>query len=169
MSSPAPRSPAHPPPSDSRDQSPHIPLRRNRSTRSIRAFLPVADETVLSTRGQALPLLISQLSHSNRPGDSRRNSFFAPVDDHSHHHRDVESGAQRNSAEYERGRPVHSRASSIQAGLSADQQSLWRERSHEDRGRIADAAMALLMTPQMRSMRLIGNTNPRYKWCAPGP
>jgi hypothetical protein len=38
---------------------------------------------------------------------------------------------------------------------------------HEGAGdrKMSSAAM-ILMTPEMRSQRLIGNSNPRYKWCA---
>jgi hypothetical protein len=38
------------------------------------------------------------------------------------------------------------------------------EREERERERRQSAGVLALMTPQMRSMRLIGNSNPRYQW-----
>jgi len=118
--------------------------------RSVRAFLPVNDESILSTRGQHLPALLQHLSTNQL---NRRSSFFLASEEN-----DPEAG--RSSGEFDRGRPGHSRKNStvgIPDGHDAEQRSI-------DERRFSDAALVVLMSQQMRSMRLIGNSNPRYRW-----
>jgi hypothetical protein len=150
-----------PQPSDSPSSRPMIP--RNRS---VKALLPTGDESFLSTRGQTLPLLISHLSGSvsNRML-SRHGSFFVGPDDASPYTSGHDIESRRASGEFERPRstdthdippPFLTRRTSWFGDPVADAVAEERRRT--------EAAIATLMTPQMRSIRLIGNSNPRYKW-----
>lgn len=124
--------------------SPKLP--RNRS---VKAFLPINEDSLISTRGQHLPAILRERSTNQ----FRRSSIFHLNDD-----TDVEAGG-RSSGEFERLRPPHSRKNS--SSLVTDQHE--EQRSLDER-RFSDAALAVLMSQQMRSMRLIGNSNPRYRW-----
>ncbi|ORY16102.1 cation diffusion facilitator 10 [Clohesyomyces aquaticus] len=103
---------------------------------SLKAFLPLsADSAAISTRGQNLPALLQ--SRSAGQALSRRPS-----------------STRRNSMEdsdddLEMGRPH---------GLMMP----WGGPDRDDR-RLSVGAQ-ILNTPQMRSQRLIGNSNPRYQW-----
>ncbi|KAJ9643102.1 hypothetical protein H2199_004626 [Coniosporium tulheliwenetii] len=112
---------------------------------SLKNFLSLsAEDPVLhSTRGQHLPALLQNLSqnlavhpeqHDRRPSSLRSESR------HERHNSD--------DTDLE-----HGRMHSSQAGWAS-----------EERDRRTSAGAAALMTPQMRSQRLIGNSNPRYKW-----
>lgn len=132
----------------------------NKRNSSVRAFLPLTDETVLSTRGQNLPSLISYLSSSLQPRphqSDRRGSIIFGSDE-----RDLESGLRRptydRSASRERSgdwsrRPSLYLASGLQSTLPCPPSDAGDENESTQ-----------LMTPQVRSMRLIGNSNPRYRW-----
>jgi hypothetical protein len=151
--------------------SPERPmLPRNRS---VKAFLPMTDEAIFSTRGQNLPILISHLSSSvsNKVTLSRRGSFFVGPDE-----RDIEAGEPpaRRSIEFERIRPGEAtNRPSLLTSVTTDGIS-WSngfesgnvrmEPGTQEERRMSDAAMALLNTPQIRSQRLIGHSNPRYRW-----
>ncbi|KAI9880646.1 MAG: hypothetical protein M1830_001650 [Pleopsidium flavum] len=107
----------------------------------LKGFLPISDDLV-STRGQALTSLIQSRSSASlqdlRPHASpRRQSTYRNTDEES------DGGLSKV----------------ISAGSGARERD---GREREDR-RISAGAQAL-MTPQMRSMRLIGNSNPRYQW-----
>lgn len=110
-------------------------------------FLPLADNSI-TTRGQSLPGLVASRSGTNiaalRSKSFRRRSS-AGAEDLSH--RAHESDGDYDTDERRRRR------------FSAD---LWDGDEAEDRRR--SAAATILMTPQMRSQRLIGNSNPRYRW-----
>jgi cation diffusion facilitator family transporter len=113
----------------------------------LRAFLPLSTEdSPISTRGQVLPGLLQTLSSStpHRPGSFRFLSDLI-TGDKSH-----ETRSQRRQSE----------------SSTEDEENLSFGRRPtllpEDR-RVSNAAMTL-MTPQMRSQRLIGNSNPRYQW-----
>ena len=118
---------------------------------SLRGFLPLSED-IVSTRGQRLPSLIHGRSTANikdvRPQfEHRRMSAYhsaigADGEQGSNHERDIESAAGdvRKGARLPPG-----------LGASGDKKNM-SENSD------------ILMTPQMRSMRLIGNTNPRYQW-----
>lgn len=107
-------------------------------------FIPLNEETAgVSTRGQRLPSLIQSRSSASlftlprRPRSERRGSV------HSHHSTEDE-----------------------EHGLLDDQEPLGKKWSHvtEIDARRMSLGPEILMTPQMRSMRLIGNSNPRYRW-----
>nr|OQO17104.1 hypothetical protein B0A51_14054 [Rachicladosporium sp. CCFEE 5018] len=122
----------------------------------MKGYLPLGEEgRSLSTRGQALPTLISNRSSTNvaglnqRPKSTRRRSS-------------VGEDLQRRSTE-------RSRESGHQHGVDRDIETgkrqafvpVWGE--HEVAA-MNDRRMSVLNTPQMRSQRLIGNSNPRYRW-----
>ncbi|KAI9778173.1 MAG: hypothetical protein M1835_004992 [Candelina submexicana] len=103
--------------------------------------LAVADE-VVSTRGHALPALIqsrSAASLRDMRGAMRRPSVAKSIDA-----RDEEAHPDRDIGKRDR----------LITGS---------EGGDRDQRRMSAGAQ-LLMTPQMRSMRLIGNSNPRYSW-----
>lgn len=108
----------------------------------LKGFLPLAEDAV-STRGQALSSLIQSRSSASlqdlRPHASpRRQSTFRNTDE------EADGGLSK----------VVSAGSGARDGREA--------RDREER-RITAGEQAL-MTPQMRSMRLIGKSNPRYQW-----
>lgn len=118
---------------------------------SLRGFLPLSED-IVSTRGQRLPSLIHGRSTANikdvRPQlEQRRLSAYhqATNDDReqgSNHERDIETAAE----EVRKGAQV----APCRKG-SGDKRNM-------------SETSEIPMTPQMRSMRLIGNTNPRYQW-----
>ncbi len=107
-----------------------------------RGFLPLADE-VVSTRGHALPALIQSRSTASLrdvKGALRRPSFARSI------------GTTDEEARSDNG----------DAGM---RDSLLAGNAGGDRDqRRMSVGPQMLMTPQMRSMRLIGNNNPRYSW-----
>ncbi|KAF2811083.1 uncharacterized protein BDZ99DRAFT_462359 [Mytilinidion resinicola] len=102
---------------------------------SLKAFLPLNAESAISTRGQNLPSLI----HSQSTGHVLIRRPSANRSERRPSDEDVENG--------------HLHGLQMAWGGSSD----WDERR-------ASVAASVLMTPQMRSQRLIGNSNPRYKW-----
>ncbi len=114
---------------------------------SLRGFLPLSDTSkAFSTRGQKLPSLIQSRSTANvkdlwaQPPQRRSATPETNEDEDS----DVERDADRG---YDGPSPAKSRLSKMDRRMSgvSDGGEVW-------------------MTPQMRSMRLIGNNNPRYQW-----
>jgi hypothetical protein len=105
---------------------------------SLKGFLPLNEDATISTRGQYLPSLLRNRSGTNlsKLGASfdRKASLLS---------------LRRNSEDIESGPAVRDENASAE---------------DKDRDRRMSAAMNVLMTPQMRSQRLIGNSNPRYKW-----
>ncbi|EHY52420.1 hypothetical protein HRR83_009246 [Exophiala dermatitidis] len=109
----------------------------------LSSFIPLNDDTsAVSTRGQRLPGLLQSRSNASlftlpKRSQARRGSF------HSH-----------DSTEDE------------EQGPKDDSELLQRRRTLNMEGdnRRMSAGLEILMTPQMRSMRLIGNSNPRYRW-----
>ncbi|EOD47263.1 putative cation diffusion facilitator 10 protein [Neofusicoccum parvum UCRNP2] len=99
---------------------------------SLKSFLPLSEDTIMSTRGQHLPSLLQQ-SLSNR-GNSQRPASVRSEDLHS----DTPSFGARGSI------PATPR--------------------FDDDRRSSIGGASVLLTPQMRSQRLIGNSNPRYRW-----
>lgn len=118
---------------------------------SLRGFLPLSED-IVSTRGQRLPSLIHGRSTANikdvRPQlEQRRLSAYyqATNEDReqgSNHERDIETAA----GDVRKG----ARVAPARKG-SGDKKRMSKNSD-------------MPMTPQMRSMRLIGNTNPRYQW-----
>ena len=101
---------------------------------SLTAFLPLSEERPISTRGQNLPSLIHNMSSG--PAVTRR----------------------RSSVRYER----RSSEDDVESGRSHGLTMAWGGASEREDRKMSVAPV--LMTPQMRSQRLIGNSNPRYKW-----
>jgi len=107
----------------------------------LKAFLPLSEDISFSTHGRNLQGLVRTLSTT-----PRRSSSYRGID-----HTSEDEGGRR-SGEWERRR-------------SWDDSSLEERRiPGEDAGRRFSTAALVLMTPQMRSQRLIGNSNPRYRW-----
>lgn len=107
----------------------------------LKAFLPLSEDTAISTRGQNLPSLLQSIG---TPPIRRTSSFRFDLSE--------DPEAQRRSGEY-------SRRSSIDA-RSIDE----RDGRPTFERRQSEHAAKILMTPQMRSQRLIGSSNPRYRW-----
>ncbi|KAL8842489.1 MAG: hypothetical protein Q9176_002641 [Flavoplaca citrina] len=109
---------------------------------TLRGFLPLASEAV-STRGQNLPSLIQSRSSASLRDvcaqlQKRKQSLY---------HNDI-----NDDADLEREGPCRE--------LQKERQSLDKPKSE----RRASNASEVLLKPQLRSMRLIGNNNPRYQW-----
>ena len=114
---------------------------------SLRGFLPLSDtNSPLSTRGQKLPSLLQSRSTTNakdlwaQPPQRRSATPETNEDDESDVERDADGG-------YDGPSPAKSRLSKMDRRMSG----------------VSDGG-EVLMTPQMRSMRLIGSNNPRYQW-----
>ena len=120
------------------DTSP--PRQRPYRVGSLGNFLPHSEDT-MSTRGQRLPSLIrdrsvSSLKDMRAQIVQRRHSAHNDTEDE----QDIERGLDEEAEEGRGGR-------------------LRPKRKMSDGSQI-------LATPQLRSMRLIGNNNPRYQWSA---
>ncbi|CAD0086903.1 unnamed protein product [Aureobasidium vineae] len=119
------------------------------SSSGAKSFLPLSEESALSTRGQHLPQLIRERSTTHAPvvtGRRRRSSLdgnFAPGTS-------LEDGAAVSDNEPPTPQQARFRATA-------------NDQNSDVSRRLSSGAVAL-MTPQMRSMRLIGNSNPRYRW-----
>lgn len=145
---------------------------------------PMGNDPILSTRGQHLPQLIQNRSATNLRRSSK--SFAAPNHASEWEDADAELGLHRARTSEERRRQERRR--SVEAEVSGDGrgipiepnfhldapspppnfpltqsidattiEDIWRERR-------ASHVASLLHTPQLRSQRLIGNSNPRYRW-----
>lgn len=123
---------------------------------ALPSFIPLSEEAAaVSTRGQRLPSLIQSRSTASlftlprRPRSERRGSVHSINSD-----TEVDAligeelvlGASSESAS-----PLHRKWTGHTA-------------PHEIDARRMSLGPEILMTPQMRSMRLIGNSNPRYRW-----
>ena len=110
---------------------------------SLRGFLPLSDTSnAFSTRGQKLPSLLQSRSAANFKDPWAQTAQRRPAtpDTNEDDESDVEADADGPS-------PAKSRLPKMDRRMSA-----------------ASDGGELLMNPQMRSMRLIGNNNPRYRW-----
>lgn len=103
----------------------------------FRNYLPVPDDTV-STRGQRLSSLIRDRSFTSLK-DLRAQYAQRRL---SMYNDDEEQGFERGSD-----------------GTGEERNG----RGSKNPRKMSDGSQ-ILMTPQMRSMRLIGNSNPRYQW-----
>ena len=117
------------------------PQRNRYNAGGLTSFIPLQEETSPLIRRTALPANLF-LGRSSR--------VYSLSDD------DMPDLALTMSHEYVGRRPTLKHAATVFDGRS-DHYDLNEER------RISHAA-EVLMTPQMRSMRLIGNSNPRYRW-----
>ena len=104
---------------------------------ALTGFLPLSDELV-STRGQKLPKLIQSRSVASFSKYQARRPSSIKIDGHDGHE-DGESDADEFARQRAGGRSPALR-------------------------RLMSVGAEVLNTPQMRSMRLIGNSNPRYQW-----
>ena len=104
---------------------------------NLRGFLPLSEELV-STRGQSLPSLIQ-----NRSSASLKD-LRGPY------------GPSRKHGKY-------NYESDEEMDIERDVDASIRESRMGGNRRMSNGSQAL-NTPQMRSMRLIGNSNPRYQW-----
>ncbi|KAL8764030.1 MAG: hypothetical protein Q9184_000318 [Pyrenodesmia sp. 2 TL-2023] len=102
---------------------------------TLRGFLPLATDSV-STRGQNLPSLIQSRSSASL--------------------RDVRAYLNQRKAS------VYHDETDEEPDIERDGDARVSQKHKPDRR--ASNASDVLMTPQMRSMRLIGNSNPRYQW-----
>lgn len=102
--------------------------------------MPLTDTNAISTRGQNLPALMHVHSHSSLSGLSRRPSTLRS--------RERRGSQSSNEDDLE----------SYRHGLTMP----WGDRDRDEHR--ASIVASILNTPQMRSQRLIGNSNPRYKW-----
>lgn len=103
---------------------------------NLRGFLPLSDDLV-STRGQTLPSLIQNRSSASLK--DLRGSF----------------GPRRYGN--------HSYESDEELDVERDEEGSIKETRIGVNRRMSNVSQ-VLNTPQMRSMRLIGNSNPRYQW-----
>jgi len=118
----------------------------------LKGFLPLSDESSIS-RGKNLPGIIQSRSSTNiqglnkeRPTRRRRSSFGEDL--------------QRRSTE---SRDRHTLdGQDLELGRQKSFQPVWGDSSSMHG--LDDRRMSVLFTPQMRSQRLIGNSNPRYRW-----
>jgi len=111
------------------------PERKTFRIGALTGFLPLSDD-IVSTRGQKLPALIQSRSTTNLS--------------------DASKFRQGNA----RGRGAHEGAD--------DEESVherWSgEEPHRHLQRLMSVSAEVLNSPQVRSMRLIGQNNPRYQW-----
>lgn len=156
------------------DSSPHPQHAPLPSAPSRRSFLALSDDASLSTRGQRLPSLIQHRIGSSI--SSPRRSSTRAADASSVQSTDLERGlSQQRSYETDAARQQPTRRiSSDGRGLSMEPEelpdppqppadfSLAKPKSVN--GDRLERKGSVLFNPQMRSQRLIGNSNPRYKW-----
>jgi cation diffusion facilitator family transporter len=126
--------------------TPSTPQRPNYLLGGLSTFIPVNEDTPVSTRGQRLPGLIQSRSSASlftlpkrRPNTTPTRRGSIP----SQHSNDDEEGGNADESE-----PLRKRRTSPME-IDSRRMSLGPE---------------ILLTPQMRSMRLIGQNNPRYLW-----
>lgn len=116
------------------------PTPRPQSLRiGLRSFLPLSED-VVSTRGQKLPSIIRERSTASI-GDLRAQL------------------AQRRQSSY-----INDREDEQDIEREGDRQGRDRGGDESRKIRRMSNASQVLMTPQMRSMRLIGKNNLRYEW-----
>ena len=126
---------------------------------AFKDFLPLsAEEASISTRGQSLSNIIQSRSSSNLAALGRNRSFIGTRRRSSFGAEDLRNrGSQDSERDQENDMPeLQSRVLSSSVhhwGGGSDNENLRRM-----------SIPASLMGPQMRSQRLIGNSNPRYRW-----
>ena len=109
-------------------------------------FLPLND-TAVTTRGQSLPSLIRVRSSVGVEDLKKRRRIRIQAEGEDENDGDLESNAESIDS----GKDVV--VPSIRNGVAG-----WRK------GSMMSDIGSILHTPQMRSMRLIGKSNPRYQW-----
>lgn len=136
---------------------------------ALKDFLPLSEDNSLSTRGAHLPALMV----SSPVGSSKSSSNIAGMKGWQARRRRSSLGdgdiPRRRSTESER-RKLHGEAQGqLDAALDPETARRWSAVAGWGGGDEADErrmnmAASVLMAPQVRSQRLIGNSNPRYKW-----
>jgi len=116
------------------------PERKTFRIGALAGFLPLSDD-IVSTRGQKLPGLIQSTSATNLSDLSK---------------------FRRGSA---RGRAAFEGADDEE---SAHERWSDEEPNRSSLARLLSASAEVLNSPQVRSMRLIGQNNPRYQWYVNG-
>lgn len=121
---------------------------------------PQEDSTLISSRGRPPPKFLplnsdDSLTYSTR-GQSLQSVMLA------------ESNQRKFSMSYKRRPTILDEEAAVDEPWTPGRtRSLSGER---EGGRVKERRMSsgakILMTPEMRSMRLIGNSNPRYQWYA---
>ncbi|KAK4569969.1 hypothetical protein LTR86_002939 [Recurvomyces mirabilis] len=136
-----------------RDETSPPPPRLYRIS-TLKDFLPLSEASPLSTRSAGLQGLIQSRSSTNINAqrgpwtNKRRRSSFGNEE------------APRRSQDSERpdeARPRR-RGSAVNSGMESG------DEYYDEHDRRMSNAGHILYTPQMRSQRLIGNSNPRYRW-----
>ena len=117
---------------------------------SLRGFLPLSDD-IASARGQTLPSLIQNESSANLHNVRSRLERKQQSTNNQVVDRDEDQVSNSNENDIERG------------DVGKSNRLHTTGEPEQDRTRRSTAS-DILMTPQMRSMRLIGNSNPRYQW-----
>lgn len=133
------------------NQSPSVRIAR------LKAFLPLSEEATYSTRGQKLPNILRNRSTANLNESQRHNSVVSPRRQSNVHRRGEEDLENGHGNGYGNG---HSDEAPME--LPTPPVGFPLPKPGEDRR--PSAAKDVLLTPQMRSQRLIGNSNPRYDW-----
>lgn len=125
---------------------------------TLKEFLPLSsdDTSLASTRGSHLPAIIQARSGTNlagmRPRWQRRNSISAAEMPGLRARRGSEDSDSTH------GLDMTNKMAVVPGGGVAG----WG--GGDDHTRRMSYQASVLMTPQVRSQRLIGHTNPRYKW-----
>ena len=135
------------------------------SRHGLRAYLPTTtDDAPIATRGQHLPALLHSLSYSG--STPRRTSSWRYLTD-------LAGNKEENSPKKQHATSVRSQrrysgsstedddGGGMSFGRRVGSAANLSERMLDRRQ--SNAAITL-MTPEMRSQRLIGNSNPRYRW-----
>ena len=112
---------------------------------SLRGFLPLNDAPV-TTRGQKLPSLIQSRSSANIHDLKKRRQITIQGENDTEDN-DVERHADGVDFRWDGSPPTKRKYS-----------------RGERRGSAMSEISQIMNTPQMRSLRLIGNSNPRYQW-----
>lgn len=156
-------------------QPPHNPIHPALPSKS--SFLALSEDVSLSTRGQRLPSLLQNRIGSIKNTPPRRFSTRPNDSLASGNNADLERGITQQRGEYEsslRQPQQHTlRISGDGRGIDMDYGfedvpdpppdfPLAKPRSLS--GDRPERKASALLTPQMRSQRLIGNSNPRYMW-----
>lgn len=126
----------------------------------LTSFIPLQDEqqsngaVLPSSRSQRLPSLVAPRGSTTNLFSlgGRRNRAFSISDDES-----IDPGMNVDGGR----RPTlkHASTAFVDRDRSRDRDYI----DHNEERRMTHAEL-ILATPQMRSMRLIGNSNPRYRW-----
>ena len=139
------------------DHSSSVNTPRTLRIAALKDYLPLsADESSYSPRGQSLQGIIQSRSASNLK--ALRNRSYIGRRRSSSGEEDLQKQRSREShSDLEDGMPE------LQSRVLGSSRNHWGG-ADQDEERRRMSIPASLITPQMRSQRLIGNSNPRYRW-----